>query len=247
MLALAAVLRGLEAIVGQNPFALPIAGAIAAELIAAQVGVTWSNLDGKPAALGDLARASAKGAAPIAIAVVLVVGVGRAFGIAEVDAGHPSATLLFAAVRAVAIGARDELLFRGIPLAAAERAKVPRTAAITFGVLAGVASLAWMPSVTPAAIALEACSGLAFALLWRWGTVSAVAAHAAWALLIGAGLHGSVIEVSWSRGALAIGAHAEGPPAAIAAVAILVATIGWVVAARRRGMRADPADRPAAG
>ncbi len=247
MLALAAILQILERVVGQNPFALPIAGAIAAELVAANVGVTWGVLDGKPASLGDLARAAGRGALPVIAAVAIVVLVARVAGLAEVDAGHPSATLVFALLRAVALGARDELLFRGIPLAAAERAKIPRSAAIAFGVLAGGASLALVPSVTPVAIALELCTGLAFALLWRFGTVAGVAAHATWALLIGAGLHGTLLEIAWTRGALAVGPHADGAPAVLGGAALLAcafAAFAW----SRRAMpaRSDSTDSPAA-
>jgi hypothetical protein len=245
MLALAGVLRALEPIVGQNPFALPIAGAIAAELIAANVGVTWGELDGKPASLGDLVRAAGRGALPVVAAVAIVVLVARLAGVAEVDAGHPSATHVFALVRAVALGARDELLFRGIPLAAAERAKIPRAVAIAFGVLAGGASLLFVPSVTPVAIALEICSGLAFALLWRYGTVAGVAAHATWALLIGAGLHGTFLEIAWTRGALAVGPHADGPPAVIGGAALLACAFAAVTWSRRTA-RCDSTDPPAA-
>ena len=246
LLALAGVLQLLEIVVGQNPLALPLGGAIAAELIAAHAGVTWSDVSDEATALfGELARAAAKGALPVALAVTVVVIVARAAGLAEIDAGHPSATVVIAVLRAVCIGARDELLFRGIPLAAAARARLPRSAAIAFGVLAGGASLALLPSVTPAAIALEIAAGLAFALLWRFGTIAGVAAHATWVLLVGSALHGSMLDVVRTRGALTVGAHADGLPAALGGAALLVSTFAMLRWARRRA-RSDRAIPPAA-
>lgn len=239
LIGIGAALTLIERALGSSPLAFAIAGAVIAEVVATRAGVRWK--DGLASTkLVDLARAAGQGAAPIAVACALVVVVARVLGVADVAAGAPTTALVFALLRAVAVGVRDELFYRGLPLAAVERAGAPRAAAIAFGALAGAAPLALAPGATPAALALEVTAGLAFALLWSWGPVAAVAAHATWALLIGAGLHGALLDVAFTDGALTSGPHASGAPALIAIGALAV--VSAYAYARLRG-RAPAAGR----
>ena len=94
--------------------------------------------------------------------------------------------------------------------------------------LTGTASMALLPFVSFAAMALTAASGWLFATLWQRdrGAWSAVGAHAMWGLLTGALLRGGLLDVVFVDGSLALGPRAAGAPAGIAtAIAILASVI----------------------
>ncbi len=128
------------------------------------------------------------GAAVAVGAAVVAIAASGALQWFQVEAGVPlSAALAFAVARAAAMAVRDELLFRGIPLAAATRAGVPAPVARVFAALLSGASLVLLPGVTPAAIALAVASGWLFASLWERdrGAWAAFGAHGAWLLVTG--------------------------------------------------------------
>jgi membrane protease YdiL (CAAX protease family) len=184
-------------------------------------------------------RRAGIGMATSLVAVIVTLLFGAVLGWVDIDRGGPSPSMLFALLRSSAIGVRDELLLRGIVLTAAARAGVsPRVAALV-AALAGGASLALIPSVSPGAIALAITSGFFFALLWQRfrGAWAAVAAHAFWTFLIGSALRGGVIDVAWSSGSLTAGGRSTGGAAWLAAVVFAGLSVAAVVLERRRAAR----------
>jgi hypothetical protein len=130
--------------------------------------------------------------------------------------------VLLALVRAAAMAVRDELLYRGIPLAAASRAGIPAPAARVFASLTGAAAMALLPGVSLGGVALALGAGFLSASLWQRdrGGYAAVGARAAWLLLFGSLLHGGLFDVHWHAGNLAIGNTSWGAPAWLAAAAL---------------------------
>ncbi|WP_433929534.1 hypothetical protein AB3662_37895 [Sorangium cellulosum] len=231
LVGLAAALQILSALLGSSPLAAALAGAVVADLVAVRAGVQWTDplereAPGHPA---RLARRVGLGAALGALAVALALGASLALGWATVEAGAPSLSFAFALARAVALAVRDELLLSGIPLATAARAGLSSRWAVAFSVLAHGAALGLAPGATPSSFALAAALGALTAALFRHGrgAFAAVAAHASFTALTGAGLRGSLLDVTWVDGALAAGPRAFGPPAWLAAavLAILAALV----------------------
>jgi hypothetical protein len=129
-------------------------------------------------------------------------------------------------VRCGAYAFRDELLFRGVPLALA-RDKVPRPWPVLFCALLGAAPLALVSPWHVEALVLAVTSGLVFALIWSDGAGGLVAwaSHTGWLMAIQIGLQGSALDVEWKAGNLASGADAAGVPAYLAAATFLVVAI----------------------
>jgi uncharacterized protein len=226
LVGISAALQVLDAVLGPANLGVAIFGALGTDLAAGRAGVRWD----RDAKAGDDPRIPARrlaAGAGVALAVgVAAVGIAGALRWFHVEATpSPSAALAFAVARAAAISVRDELLFRGIPLAAAARAGVPAPIARGFSALVSGAALVLVPGVTPAALALAIASGWLFASLWERdrGAWAAVGAHAAWALLLGSVIHGGVLDLAWTTGELTVGASAAGAPAWIASVALLAA------------------------
>ena len=156
---------------------------------------------------------------------------GAAMGRAHVELGAPGAGLAVATARCAALAVRSELLLRGLVLRTARRANLPRWLGAVFAGLAGAAAVALEPNVAPAGLVMTAASGWLFAILWRTGGAwPAVGASAAWLVLVGAGLRGSLLDVSWQLDILAPNGRATGAPAWIASVVCVVA--GLAVARR---------------
>jgi hypothetical protein len=167
--------------------------------------------------------AIAVGAALVAVALSAMLGWFHIEGPPQV-----SAALVFALLRVVATAVRDELLFRGIPLAASRRAGVPEPVARAFAALVSGAALVFVPGVSAGALALAVASGWLFAALWERdrGAWAAIGAHAVWALIVGSALHGGVVDAVWNHGELAVGIGASGAPAWVAsAVLVLFAAL----------------------
>jgi uncharacterized protein len=145
---------------------------------------------------------------------------------------HPVLALFLALLRAAAVAVRDELLYRGIPITTARRARLPAPVGRAFAALAGAAAIALVPGVTAAALVMEAAAGWLFASLWERGrgAWAAVGAHAAWVLLMGSALHGGLADLDWVNGSVAIDASSSGPPAGLAAG--LLAAAGTAVLVR---------------
>ncbi|WP_437607086.1 hypothetical protein WMF20_40350 [Sorangium sp. So ce834] len=226
LVGLAAALQIVSALLSSSPLAAALAGAVVADLVASRAGVQWIDpLEPEgPGRRARLARRVGLGAALGALAVLLTLGVSALLGWATVDAGAPSASFGFAVARAVALAARDELLLTGIPFATAARAGISSRYAIAFSALAHGAALGLAPGATASSFALAAALGaLAAALFLRCrGAFAPVAAHASFTALAGAGLRGSLLDVTWVDGALAAGARAFGRPAWLAAAALAV-------------------------
>jgi hypothetical protein len=171
------------------------------------------------------------GASAGALIVVVTVVFGLAFGWARASMGMPSSVLGFAVLSAAAVSVRDELLYRGVVLAAAERARIAAPLAAVYAGLAGAAAIALLPESSPAAVVLSFASGWFFAVLWQRGQSAwvAVAAHATWVFVAGPLLRGGLVDVTWSNGSLSLSARAEGAPAYVAAALC----VGLVLAAGR--------------
>lgn len=227
LVGISAALRILDLAFGPAALATAMAGALAVDLAAGRAGVRWSeDPEAKDTAL-TLAQRAAIGAGITLAAGAVVVGASAALHWFHVDGLSATGVLIFALVRAVALGVRDELLYRGIPLLAAERAGVPPLVARGFAALAGAAPLVLVPGVTPAAVAMTIALGWLCGALWERdrGAWAAVGAHGAWVLVVGSVLHGGLIDADWTTGNLALGATAAGPPAWLATGVLIVAAI----------------------
>jgi hypothetical protein len=171
------------------------------------------------------------------------LGVSLAAGWAHAESGAIVSGLLFGGARAAAIGVRDELLYRGVVLFFATRAGLPPRLAVAYAAVAGAAAIALAPGASVGAALVALAAGAAYATLWlsRRGAFAAIAAHAGWGLFAGAGVHGALVEATFSHGDLGEGVRPAGPPA-------LVATLAWIAAAfliRRFLVVAKPTRRPA--
>jgi hypothetical protein len=226
LVGLAAALQLLDQVLGPANLGAAIFGALGTDVAAGRAGVRWDRsiveLDAPRAAV----RRVAAGAGVALAAGALAIAVSGAFHWFHVaSALGPSAAIAFAVARAAAVSVRDELLFRGIPLAAAARAGLPAPIARGFSALVSGAAIVMVPGVTPAALALAVGSGWLFASLWERdrGAWAAVGAHAAWALLVGSMIHGGVVDLEWTTGELAVGAAAAGAPAWVATAVVIAA------------------------
>jgi membrane protease YdiL (CAAX protease family) len=234
----AAALRALDTLLGQNPLAAALLGAILADLAAGRAGVRWDETTPKDGLRPPgYARAAAKrlglGALVASGVLAVTVVVGVALGRAEVQRGVPTLGLAIAAGRGGAVAVREELLYRGLVLHAADRARLARWIGPIFSGLASASALLLEPGTSLPALALAAAAGWMFAILWQraGGAWAAIGAHAAWSLVLGAVLRGAVLDVTWRLDVLVQGPRATGAAAWIAAALCLGA--GWVVARRR--------------
>lgn len=191
-------------------------------------------------------RDVAIGMAAALAAVLATLLFGAVLGWVRVDGGAPAGSIAFAILRSGALGVRDELMFRGIVLTAAARAGVNPLIAAIVAALAGGASLALLPSVSPGAVALAVSSGFFFALLWQrfGGAWAAVGANAFWIFLIGAVIRGSVIDVSWVSGSLTSGGRSTGGAAWLAAGVFVLLGAAALIEQRRRAARGQAAPKP---
>jgi len=227
----AAAVRLGELVVGRSPLGAALAGAVIVDLATYRAGVRWdARDDDKPNARKRLVRGLGVGVlvSLVLASVPLVVSV-AALG-AKVSLGSLSSSLAFGLLRAAAVGTRDELLLRGLPLVVAKRAGLALPWAIGFGALAGACALAMVPGASWEALVLALSQGLLFGVLFaRTGAAYApVAAHAGWVLFSGVGLRGGLLDVAWTGGVLADGARARGAPAIVAAlVALASAFVVW--------------------
>jgi hypothetical protein len=238
MVGVAAGVEIVQAMIGQNPLASAVLAAVVVELAANRAGVRWDDEAPRDSAsLDDAARSASRrrslrrlGAGLLAGTAVTVFAVAAvsATGRATIELGRPGTSLIFSVVRAGAIGVRDELLLRGLPLYFAAKGGVRGPAAIAFAALAGGATIALVPDVTPEAVALALASGWLYAVLWRryrsaW---AAIGAHAAFAFLAGPGLRGAILDVTFAAGSLADGPKASGAPTWLAALGCAALALG---------------------
>jgi membrane protease YdiL (CAAX protease family) len=236
LLGTAAALQAAEMLFSRFVMAVAIAGAVIADVASTWAGVRWDQ--GEKRAWKDAAGRIAAGAGVAAAVIGVTFAVGAVLGKVDVQAGAPSVGIFLVVLRCAAIAVRDELIFRGIPLVAAERAGVPAPIARGFAALANAAVIASLPGVSAASLVLAAATGWLFATLWQRdrGAWSAVGAHAAWALLTGALLRGGIVDMAFKEGNFGLGPRASGAPAWIAAA---VAVAAAVVLPRLPGFRAQ--------
>jgi hypothetical protein len=250
----AAVLQIIERLLDRALLVVAVAGAVVVDVTSSWAGVRWDE-----DARGDLRSSAVKlgrGAALGVLVVALALAGSVALGAGSVALGRPSPTLVIAVIRAVAIGVRDELLFRAIPLTAAARAGVPVAHARVFAALTSAAAVALVPGVTLAAMALSASVGLLAAALFErdrgaWG---AVGMHAALVLTAGPLFRGGALDVTWTRGDLTLGVKSAGLPTwlavgiALALAVCLLRSRSFRHSASPRGEAPDdpaPPDAPA--
>jgi uncharacterized protein len=225
LVGLASMLSILEQLMGPGSLGTALLGAVAIDLLAGRAGVRWEWDEAPLDARRHAVRRVAAGAAVALGAGTVAVGIAWALRWCHGEGAQPSWALAFAVARAAAIAVRDELLFRGLPLAAAARARVPASIAQAFAALVSGAAVAMIPGVTPAAVALAVGSGWLFAALWARdrGAWAAVGGHAGWLLFVGSVLHGGLFDIDWTTGNLAAGASAAGAPAWVAAGVLVAA------------------------
>lgn len=217
----------VELVMTLQPVGKALLGAVAMDLLARRAGV---DLD-----VRRVPRSIGIGFGLALIVVTIVIGASAALGWAQIAAGAPSITLLFGVLRAVALGWRDELLLRAIPLHAAKRARVPDSIALVFAALTGAFSLAASDLASPPAFALAIALGWGFALICkRFGPFTAIAAHGALAFLLGPGTRGALVDVTWTGTlSFALGSRAAGPIAWLATGVVLAVALGGAFLARR--------------
>lgn len=226
----AIAVRLAEILVGRSPLGAALAGAVIVDLAMTRAGVRWDGLrDGDAKSKRSSLRTWQGIGIGVAVASVLVIVplvVGAIVGAATIHAGTPSSSIVFGLLRGAAVGVRDELLYRGLPLLVAVRVGVRMPVAIAYAALAGTSSLASASGLSWEALLLSASQGALFAMLWArtdaaWASVSA---HATWVLLAGVGLRGGILEVSWTSGMLADGARSRGLPALVCVFVAVVLT-----------------------
>lgn len=238
LLGTAVAVRLGELLVGRSPLGATLVGAVIVDLATYRVGVRWdAHEDGLVATRARLQKGLLLGLFVSVLLVSFSLCVSVAVLGASLSLGSPTLSLLLGLLRAAAVGARDELLFRGLPLVVAKRAGIPLPWAVGFAALLGAASLLYMPGTSWQALVLMASQGVLYGILWtRTGAAYApVVAHAGWAFLSGIGLRGGFLEVTWGSGALAEGTQAKGAAALGAAVVALgMAALVWRSGAVKR-------------
>jgi hypothetical protein len=209
-----------------NPLLGAVLGVVAVDLLGRRVGLAWDESPAARAWAPALALARGFG---LGAALALGSELGAvALGWAEVRRGTPSLLGLgLGLALALATALRDELLFRGVPLAAA-RGLVRDRHLLPFSALLGAAPLVLAPGASVLGPVLAAAGGALFAVLWRAGGGVYVAwgAHAGWLFVAGAGSHGALLEVRMHEGILAPVAQARGAPAWLAALVLATAALG---------------------
>lgn len=219
----AAGVRLLEGFFADNPAAAAVLGAFLVDLMAGRAGVRWSEHAEVP-----WWRDARRGLAVGATIGMLVLVVGHAVGWATIVLGVPSLSLAFAALRVVALAARDELLLRVLPMVLGGRAGVPAPWLIGFCGLAAMAPHA-ASGAAPASIVLAGAMGILGARLVQAtrGAVASVAAHAGFVMAIGPLSRGGFLDVRWCQGDPGPAPLAQGLIGWAAAAALLLAA--WQV------------------
>jgi hypothetical protein len=239
LVGLSAATQIVAGLFASNVLATAVVQALIVDLALGRAGVRWD-----PAADGKAgpdyrvaARRAAIGAGAALAVTVIVSAVGAALGWAKITAQASAASLGFGLLRAIAIGVRDALMYAGLPLYFAGRAKgTPRLAAVVFGALAAGATLALQPEASPANIALAVAAAAAVAAFWAHdGTGWAAGGVAAgFPFFAGVAARGGLIDVDWEKGMFAPGLRASGAPAWIGAAAFF-AMAGVLVWRARQG------------
>lgn len=157
---------------------------------------------------------------------LVVVAFAALLGAARLRFGTASATsVALGGARTAAYAFRDELLFRGIPLALAKD-HVDRRWSTLFCAILGVAPIALVPGTGPELWLLGISAGVFFALTWQLGPGGSVAwaRHTGWLIAIEVVSQGGGLDIAWTNGALASTTNAAGLPAYLGAASFALAT-----------------------
>ncbi|HQP37694.1 MAG TPA: hypothetical protein PLI95_21065 [Polyangiaceae bacterium] len=226
LLGLGAGLHLLDGWLHTNPLAASLIGAVVVDLVGGRLGLKWSDQEGLTARLKGLAFLRGFGSGiGIALAVVVVAALLRW---TTVTRGSPSIVGLALGFAApLALAARDELLFRGLPMALA-RGRVKDRWLLPFVALLGAAPIVLQPGATLIGVVLAVCSGGFHAVCWRLGRGAWIAwgAHAGWSFMAGAGVHGVLLDAWFNDGVLVPAARAHGAVAWLAALLFAIAALG---------------------
>jgi hypothetical protein len=213
------LLRSLDWVFSSRPILAVVIGAFFLDLWAQKIGARWMAGGASSRSLSTFFTWAGVG---LGLGLFVVV-VTAAFGAAHLSMSRVSAeSFALGVLRTAAYAFRDELLFRGVPLALVG-GHLDRRWSIAFSVALAVAPLVLMTG-TIAPIALTAASGAFYALIWSAGSggFAAWATHTGWRIAIEVIAGGSIIEVAYEKGALPSAQGALGLPAYVAALAFVL-------------------------
>jgi hypothetical protein len=223
LLVAGAALRSLEWLLSRwSPILPAVIGAFLLDLWAQRIGARWMAPD--RARSGSLSTFFAGAGTGLALGLFVVLAA-AGLGAAHVAVSQISVRALsIGLLRIAAYAFRDELLFRGVPLALVG-GRVGRSWSIAFSAALGAAPL--LLSSGPAAIALAAVSGVFFALIWQVGAggFAAWATHAGFRVASEVVAGGSILEVTYEKGALSSTEGAAGLPAYLAILAFALSAV----------------------
>ncbi len=235
----------LAAVIGTQPLAEAVLGALVVDVLAGRAGLSWS--EDEPTKR-ELLRRTLVGAGLGGALAGAALAVSLAAGWATITATGVGAAALVGTVGVAAGAVRDELLYRGLPILFAARAGVPRWAVVAFAALASPSGFLFTAATTPGAVALSIGAGALFAVLYLYGRGAwiAVGAHASFAIVTDVLARGGLADLQWASGELAEGAAATGAPAYVGA-AIAIAMAAWRAREGARASKATPAARSPRG
>jgi len=233
LLGAGAIAFAVEGLLESNRLLALVVGALAVDWMARRAGMRWdeSGADRWQVVGLRLAAGAGVGAAIALAATLAVVVAGRG----TVTLGSPAPVGIgIGVVSALALAARDELLFRGLPLALMS-GRVADRWALPFTALLGAAPLVLSRTATATGVVVTLLSGFVFALLWRSGRgmYRAWGAHAGWLFFAGAGVRGMLLDVRFASGQILPMGSATGWPA-WASIALFAAGAAVLILIDRR-------------
>jgi hypothetical protein len=223
LLAVGTALRALDWVFPSQPIVAVVIGAFLLDLWAQRIDARWMA-PGRTSSSSVTTFPAAAGAGLALGLFVLAAAV--AFGAAHASVARISAASIgIGVLRTAAYAFRDELLLRGVPLALAN-GYVPPAWSLAFCVALGAAPLVFSAGGF-APIALAAASSFLFATIWQMGAggIAAWATHAGWRIAIEVVAGGSVLEVTYEKGALPSIEGASGLPAYLATAAFALSAV----------------------
>jgi hypothetical protein len=216
ILGIRAALLVLGGLLGSSPLPEVVLGALIVDVAAGRAGLGWSQrVLERAAILRRVAAGAAAGAGAALVPLVVALSAGWATARAPTSSG----VALLGLVGSTALAVRDEILYRGLPLMFAARAKVPQRFAIGFAALVSPSAFLLSGGATAEGVLLAIANGWLFATLYVRldGTWAAVAAHAGWTGVTDVVFRGAVVDTIWSAGEIGEGEAARGAPAWVAA------------------------------
>jgi hypothetical protein len=219
--------RLLEWAFSSRPLLAVIVSAFLLDMWSQRVRARWMPVP--PQHRRELARRLAQGLG-IGVAMgVAVVAICALLGQARMHPSRASAAgLALGTLRTGAVAFRDELLYRGIPLALSD-GHLPARSQLAFCAVLGAAPLV-LATGRIEALLLAGFAALYFALVWQVGRGGffAWANHAGWLFATQVLSQGAIVDVEWVKGSLAStsesgGIAAYAGAASFAAAAVILA------------------------